>query len=91
MFVSIHSYSNESWDGKTYKVQSEAFDIEKENNEKIKITASNYEVPNTGAKGGICIERHRDLIILLSNKEIAKIAQFAIDNNILEMKAAPKE
>jgi hypothetical protein len=91
MFVTIHSYSSESWDGKNYKVKSDDFSIEKENKEKIKITASNYEVKNTGARGGVCIERHRDLTILLTNKEVAKIAQFALDNNILKIKAELKE
>ena len=91
MFVSIHSYSSESWDGKNYKVESDKFTVEKENEEQIKITASNFEVPNTGERGGAYLERHRDLTVLISKNELAEIVQFAIENNFIELKAIPKK
>ena len=84
MFVSIHSMTSDSNSGRKHKIEPNVFNMEIDQ-EKVKITAKEFKVSNSGERGGSYLETHRNLSIELTKSEIVKISQFAIDNNLIKL------
>lgn len=90
MFISIQTHSDAYGQKKSFKFVADVFEL-KHKGTKIEISSSDEETKSSGSRGGVCHIVNKDLVIEIERKEIEKIFNFCIENQVINFRCQASE